>query len=100
MVPKVIIGWEVALLWLNTLTDELEVQDVCSAVFDHLIGDLDKQAGHTLIGVVVSGNRMDHLDAVHEGWEGFLDGLWSSVVEWLDELLESLKILDIVLSLV
>ena len=88
VVPKVIISWKVTLLWLDTLADELEVQDVCSAVLDHLVSDLDKQAGHTLIGVVISGNRMNHLDAVHEGWEGLLNSLWCSIVEWLDVGLE------------
>jgi copper oxidase (laccase) domain-containing protein len=43
---------------------------------------------------------VDHLDAVHQGWQGLLDGLGSTIVEWLDELLKSLEILDVVFSFV
>ena len=65
-----------------------------------MIGDLNKEAGHTLIGVVVPGDGVDHLDAVHECWKRLLDGLWCSIVQWLDEFLKSLKVLDVILSFI
>ena len=43
---------------------------------------------------------MNHLDAVHQSWKGLLDGFWSAVIEWLNELLKGLEILDIVLGFV
>lgn len=88
------------LLWILTLSDLTEVEDVGSAVLDHLVGDLHKQTSHALVGVVVSSDSVDHLDTVHEGWKGLFDGLWSAIVEWFDEFLKSLKILDVVLSLI
>jgi hypothetical protein len=43
---------------------------------------------------------VDHLNGVHEGGKGLLDGFGSSFVEGLNELFESLEILHVVLSLV
>jgi len=43
---------------------------------------------------------VNHLDTVHQSWEGILDSLWVSIVEWLDEFLKGLKILDVVFSLI
>lgn len=100
MIPEGIICWQIASLWLQAFADQAKVQDIGSAVLDHLISDLDEKTSHALIGIVVPSNGVDHLDAVHECWQSLFDRLWSSIVKWLDELLKSLKILDIVLSLV
>jgi len=43
---------------------------------------------------------MNHLDWVHQGGQSFLNSLWCSFIQWFDELLESLKVLDIILGLV
>jgi len=77
-----------------------EIQDIELAVSDHLVGDLDKKTGHSLVGVVVSGDGVDHLDTVHQSWKSFLNGLWGTIVEWLNEFLEGLKILDVIFSLI
>lgn len=71
-----------------------------SAIRDHLIGNLDEETSHSLIGVVVSGDGLDHLDTVHESWEGLFDVFGSSIVEWLNESLKSLQVLDVVFGLV
>ena len=99
MIPKNIIGHWTLLVGL-TSSDSPEVEDVVFALDDHLVGDLNKESGHSLVGVVVSGDGVDHLDTVHESWQGVLDSLWVSVVEWLDEFLKSLKIFDVIFGLV
>ena len=43
---------------------------------------------------------MDHLYAVHQCWQGVLDGLWGTIIERLDELLEGGQVLNIILCLV
>lgn len=99
MIPKDIIGhW--ALLVGLTSSDSSEVKNVVLALNDHLVGDLDKESSHSLVGVVVSGDGMNHLDTVHQSWKGILDSLRVSIVEWLDEFLKSLEILDVVFGLV
>ena len=40
--------------------------DVVPAGGDHLVGDLDKERGHPLGGVVVGGDTVDHTDGVHQ----------------------------------
>jgi hypothetical protein len=42
-----------------------EGKDVDFTVVDHLIGDLHKEVSHSVIGVVVSSNCMDHFNAIH-----------------------------------
>jgi hypothetical protein len=42
---------------------------------DHLLSDLNEEAGHALVGVVVPSDSVDHLDAVHKSRQGVLDGL-------------------------
>jgi hypothetical protein len=78
IVPKNVIGLRSSFLTIFTVSDSNEVQDVELAVSDHLVGDFDKKTGHSLVGVVVSGDGVDHLDAVHQSWEDFLDALWVS----------------------
>ena len=78
----------------------LESENVLFAVDDHLVGDLDKEASHALVSVVVAGNGVDHLDGVHQDGEGLLDGNWIAIVEGLDEAFESLEVFDVVLGLV
>ena len=65
MVPKNIISWKLSLLWILTFSDQAKVKDVVLAVSDHLVRDLDEQTSHALISVIVSSNRVDHLDTVH-----------------------------------
>lgn len=38
---------------------------------DHLIGDLDKERGHSLGGVVILRNTVDHSDGIHQAWNVF-----------------------------
>jgi hypothetical protein len=82
------------------LSHLFEVEDGELASVNHLVGDLDEQLGHSLVGVVVPGDGVDHLDAVHQSWEHLLDGFGVSVVQWVDELLKCLQVLDIILGLV
>ena len=77
-----------------------EVDDVELAVVDHLVGDLHEQAGHSLVSVIVASNGVDHLDGVHEGGKGLLNGFGVAFVEGLDELLKGLQVLHVVLGLV
>ena len=78
IVPKNIITLWSTFLARFTVSDSNEVQDVVLAVSDHLVGDFDEKTGHSFVGVVVSSDGVDHLDAVHQSWENFLDGLWVS----------------------
>ncbi len=55
---------------------------------DHLVRDLHKKAGHFLFRVVEPGDRVDHLDCVHEGLKGVDYLLGGADVERLDEFLE------------
>ena len=55
------------LRWGQTEPDAAEVDDSETAVGNHLVRDLDEETGHTLVGVVVAGDCVDHLDRVHEG---------------------------------
>lgn len=79
MVPKYGVVNEVDLLgwWLAILdfSDSLIVENVVFAVVDHLVGDLDEETSHGVVGVVVSGDGVDHLDGVHQGRQGVLDCL-------------------------
>jgi len=77
-----------------------EVEDHVLAAGDHLVGDLDEQVGHTLVGVVVTGNGVDHLNRVHQCGEGLCDGVGVTVVQRVDELFKSLQVLHVVLGLV
>lgn len=86
--------------WSHAHLDAAEVDDVESAIGDHLVCNTDKQTGHSLVGVVVASNRVDHLDRVHQSWKGILNALWSSIVQWLDEFFEGLEVLDVVFRLV
>jgi hypothetical protein len=100
VIPEdVITGWSTFLSSL-TILDSSGVEDGELAVGDHMVGDLGKKAGHSLVGVVVSGDGVDHLDAVHQSWESLLDGLWSSFVKRFDEFFECLEVLHVVLGLV
>lgn len=78
----------------------VEVQNVVLAVLDHLGGNLDEESSHLVVGVVVPGNGVDHLDRVHQSREGVLNGLWGAFVKGLNELLKGSQVLDIVLGLV
>ena len=100
VIPKDIIVLWLSLLASLTSSDSSEVEDVVLAVVDHLVGDFHEEACHSLIGVVVSGNGVDHFDTVHESWKGLFDGVRISIVQRLDEFLKGLKILDVVFSLI
>jgi hypothetical protein len=100
MIPENII-----VLWgsfLSSLThlDSSEVKNVELAVGDHLIGDFSEKSSHSLVGVVISSDGMDHLDTVHQSWKSLFDRFWISFVKWLNEFLKSLKILNVILGFV
>ena len=78
----------------------LEREDVCLAVDDHLVGDLNEEAGHALVSVVVSGDGVDHLDTVHEHGQGLFDSDWIAIVQRFDETLQRLQVLNIILGFV
>jgi len=100
MVPQNIVTEWLTLLACLSSPNSSEVQDVVLTVGNHLIGDLNEQTSHSLVGVVVSGDSMDHLDTVHQCWKSFHNDLWSALGQWLDELLESLEVFHIVFGLV
>ena len=100
VLPKNIIGLRGTFLGVVTSLESNEVENVVLAVVDHLVGDLDEQASHSLVGVVVSSDGVDHLNTIHQGWKGLFDGVWGSVLEWVDELLKSLEVLNVILGLV
>jgi len=62
IIPKDIIREHGSLLDWLTSCQLPEVEDVELALGDHLIGDLDKETCHSLVGVVVSSDGVDHLD--------------------------------------
>ena len=78
----------------------LEGKDVSLTVIDHLVSDLDEETGHTLIGVVVTSDSVDHLNGVHKDGESFANAVRCSIIERLNESLKSLEVLNIILSLV
>jgi hypothetical protein len=82
------------LLWEGTS------EDVIFTIGDHLVGNFAEQVGHGGGAGVISGDGVDHLDSVHQGWEGFDDGFWSSFVKWLNELFKDSQVLDIILGLI
>jgi hypothetical protein len=100
VVPKnAIVVWG-SFLSSDTKLNSSEVKDGKLAVGDHLVGDFGEESGHSLVGVVVSCDGVDHLDTVHQSWKGLFDCFWISIIEWLNELLESLEILNVILGFV
>jgi len=87
MVPEDVVVHDLLAGLVSALTDPAEVEDVVLAVVDHLLGDLHEQASHSIVSVIVSGDGVDHLDAVHQSWQGVLDGVGGSLIKRLDELL-------------
>lgn len=87
-------------LGLTSSTSSFEVEDVNFTVVDHLVGNLDKEASHAFIRVVVASDGVDHLYGVHKDGESLANGVWVAIVEGLDEAFKSLEVLDVVLSLV
>ncbi len=77
--------------------DPTHLVDVLLAARDHLVGDLHKQRGHALRGVVLPTDTVNHLDGIDQTWDGgdHADGV--AAVEWLVEALEGVEVLDIVL---
>jgi len=78
----------------------LAVQDPLLAVGDHLIGDLHEQTRHFIRGVEEPGDRVDHLDRVHQRGQSVDDLLRSTIVQRLHELLQSRQIFHVVFGLV
>lgn len=78
----------------------LVAEDVLLAVDDHLVSDLDKEASHPIICIVVSGDGVDHLDAIHKGRKGVLNCFGSAVIKGLDELFKSSQVLHVVLCFI
>jgi len=100
MIPKDIITSWLTFLSSDTKLDSSEVKDGELAVGDHLVGDFCEESGHSLVGVVVSCDGVDHLDTVHQSWKCLFDCFWISIIEWLNELLESLEILNVILGFI
>ena len=65
-----------------------------------MVSNLDEKSGHSLVSVVVSCDSVNHLDRVHKGGKGVLDGFRSAFVKWLDELFKGLEILNVVFGFV
>jgi len=87
MIPENIIRWDNTCSDCLTFADFQEENDIVLAIIDHLVGDLTEQLSHTIVGIVITSNCVDHLDAIHQTWEGFFDCIWISIVQRLDELL-------------
>lgn len=100
VLPKNIIRLRGTFLGVVTSLESNEIEDVVLAVVDHLVGDLNEKAGHSLVGVVVSSDGVDHLNTIHQGWKGLFDGVWCSILKWVDKLLKSLEVLYVILGLV
>ena len=101
MYPELsVIGDDTSFLSSGWCLGSSEVKDCSLAVLDHFIGDLGKESGHSLVGVVVSCDSVDHLDTVHQGWKSLFDGFWVTFIEWLNELLKSLQVLDVILGFI
>lgn len=81
-------------------SESAEVDDIILAVGDHLVSDLDEKSSHTLIGVIITSDGVNHLDGVHQGRQGLFDGFGCAFVKGFDKLLKSLKVLDVVLCLI
>jgi len=87
MIPENIISWDNTCSDCLTFADFQEKNDIVLAIVDHLVGDLAEQLCHTVIGIVISSNGVDHLDAIHQTWKGLFDCIWISIVQRFDELL-------------
>ena len=61
-----------------------------------MVGDLDEEASHAFSSVIVAGDGVDHLDGVHQGWQSLFDRLRIANVEWFEELLKGLQVLNVV----
>jgi hypothetical protein len=67
---------------------------------DHHVRNFNKETSHSLVGVVIAGYCVDHLNRIDKCRELFNDGSWVAFVESLDELFQSLKVLYVVLGFV
>jgi hypothetical protein len=65
VIPKDVITCWSTFLSSFTILDSSEVEDGELAVSDHLVGDLGEESSHSFVGVVVSGDSVDHFDTVH-----------------------------------
>ena len=71
MIPKYIIVHHLRVLLHSLLGGIVSIlnfsegKDVNLAVVDHLVGNLDKEVSHSVISVIVSGDCVDHLNAIH-----------------------------------
>lgn len=100
MVPENVIILRLAFFSSFSSLDSSEVENGELAILDQLISNLDEQTSHPLIGVVVTSDGVDHLDAIHQSWQSFLDALGVSFVKRLYEFLECLQVLYIVFGFV
>jgi len=87
VIPKDIITLGLAFFVGFSSSNSSEVKNVELAVINHLVGDLDEEASHSLICAVVSCYSVNHLDTIHKSWKSFFNGLWVSLVEWLNKFL-------------
>lgn len=99
MIPEdIIVLWSTFLAFSSFVSSE--VKNVIFAVVDHLVGNLDKKTGHSFVGVVVSGDGMNHFDTVHQGWKSLFNAFGVAIIEWFNELFEGLKIFHVVFGFI
>ena len=84
----------------GTILGPSEVENVLLAIVNHLLSDLNEESSHPVVCIVVPGDGVDHLDAIHQGGECILDSIRGAIIEWFDEFFESREVLYVVLGLV
>ena len=75
-------------------------EDIVFAISDHLVSDLLEQVGHSSSPRVVSGDRMDHFNRIHQRRQGLNNCLRSPLIQRFNELLKYTQILNIILCLI
>ena len=81
MLPKLIVGRDLALLRNLALAGELEVHDRLLARLDHAGRDLRQETRHLLVRVVVASDGVDQLDPLKNKKKNVNDGGWSAGVK-------------------
>jgi len=102
VVPEDVVTLDLLLLGVGccTFSHLPVVEDVVLAVSNHLVGYLNKETSHSIVGVIVSSNSMDHLNTVHQSWKSVLDSVRGAVIEGFNEFFKGSKVLHVVLSLI
>lgn len=80
--------------------DDFKGEDVALAVQNHLVGDLNEEACHSFVCVVIPRYCVNHLDRVHQNRQGLFDLHRITLVKRLNEAFKGLEVLDIILGLI